>query len=339
LRWAQRAARAGLAPLGLAHTIDQLDYIRYSWTVSNKKIKSELGFVPEKTSAEALVDFAGRKSGDSQAREITSREFDDFGMDKSYIAACGRVLFNFLHKYYWRIEVDGLERVPREGRAVLVGVHRGFLPWDGAMALHLLTGRVGRCPRFLIHPGLIKFPFLFNLFTKLGGIIACHENADHALSREELLGVFPEGVRGPFRLYRDAYRLGRFGRNDFVKMALRNRAPIIPFVTVGSAEIFPIFGKIEWGWWKRYAQWPFIPLTPTFPFSLLPLPLPSKWHTQFLAPIHVELEHAPEAADDPATVRAISREVKTQMQKAIEQMLRRRRSIFFGSVFDKEVSG
>ena len=188
----------------------------------------------------------------------------------------------------------------------------------------------------MIHPTLVKFPFLFNFMTKLGGIIACQENADYVLERDEIVGIFPEGIHGAFALYKDAYRLGKLGRDEFVKIALRNQAPIIPFVTVGSAEIFPIFKKIEWRWWKRYSEWPCLPLTPTFPF--LPLPLPSKWHTQFLTPIHVENLYSRSAAEDPATVRAISREVKSEMEVAIQRMLGRRKSIFYGSVFEQEAN-
>ena len=252
-------------------------------------------------------------------------------MDRDYIAAFGRLLLDFLRRFYWRVEVSGLERVPSRGRAILAGTHRGFMPWDAAMVLHIVARSCGRVPRFLIHPGLIKFPFLFNIMTKCGGIIACQENANHILAREELLGIFPEGVRGSFRLYRDAYQLGKFGRNDFVKMALRNSAPIIPFVIVGSAETFPIIAKIEWDWWRRFAKWPFIPVTPTFPF--LPVPLPSKWHAQFLAPIHVEDMYPAEAAEDLATVASISREVRRLMQEAINKILNRRKSVFYGSVF------
>jgi 1-acyl-sn-glycerol-3-phosphate acyltransferase len=316
--------------------MDQLEYIRYSWTVSNKKIKDELGFTPAHSSAEALSDFAHVKSNGSRSGRIKSREFDDFGMDKDYIAAYGRTLFKFLHDYYWRVEVDGLERVPREGRAVLVGVHRGLMPWDGVMTLHLLARRLGRHPRFLIHPTLIKFPFLFNFMTKLGGIIACQENADYMLERDELLSLYPEGINGAFMFYKDCYKLGKFGRDEFVKMALRNSAPIVPFVTVGSAEIFPIFKKIDWRWWKRYSEWPCLPITPTFP--LLPVPLPSKWHTQFLAPIHIEKRHPPEAADDPVIVRLISHEVRSRMEEAIEEILSKRKSIFYGTVFNQNAS-
>jgi 1-acyl-sn-glycerol-3-phosphate acyltransferase/nucleoside-diphosphate-sugar epimerase len=352
-RTLQRLTRPALARAGLCHTVEQLDYVRYSWTVSNRKIKSELNFSPRHSSADALREFRAVSGSNHHARadmqhdsdefgdarrldEVSNTRgheaFDDFGMDKKYIAAFGRTLFKFLHDHYWRVEVEGLSHVPVEGRAVLVGVHRGFMPWDAVMTLHLLVRELRRYPRFMIHPGLIRFPFLFNFHTKLGGVIACQENADRVLERDEILAIYPEGIRGAFALYRDAYRLGKFGRDEFVKIALRHRAPIVPFVTVGSAETFPILGKLNWNWWKRRTEWPFFPLTPTWP--LAPVPLPSKWHTQFLAPLHVEGRYPPEAADDPSVVREISREVRARMEEAIQAVLLRRKSIFFGSVFE-----
>ena len=333
-RGLRRIARAAQGRYGHAKTIDELDYIRYSWTVSNKKIKQQLGFTPKRTSAEAVMDFTIAPDGCRRVNEAALREFDDFGMDQAYVAKLGRTVFKVLERCYWRIEIDGLERVPREGRAVLVGVHRAFMPWDGILIVDLLLKKLGRCPRFLMHPGLAKPPFIADFMARIGAVIACRENADYLLERDEILGVFPEGINGAFTLYRDAYRLGKFSRNEFVKMALRNKAPIVPFVTVGSAEILPIFKKIEWSWWKRHTDWPCLPITPTFP--LLPVPLPSKWHTQFLAPIHVESEFGPEAAADPAIVRAISQDVRRRMQEAIEEILSRRKSIFFGSVFKRE---
>jgi 1-acyl-sn-glycerol-3-phosphate acyltransferase/nucleoside-diphosphate-sugar epimerase len=334
-RLLQRLARPLLTRAGLAHCIEQLDFVRYSWTISDQKLRNEMSLTPRRSSAEALAEFRAAKNGASPNGEsdILHRKFDDFGMDKHYIAAYGRTLFKFLHDYYWRVEVKGLDYVPREGRAVLVGLHRGFMPWDGVMALHLLVQKLGRYPRFLIHPGLIKFPFLFNYMTKLGGIIACQENAAYVLERDEMLGLFPEGIRGAFSLYRDAYKMGKFGRDEYVKIALRHRAPIVPFVTVGSAEIFPILKKWDWAWWKRNTEWPTFPITPTFPF-LPPIPLPAKWHTQFLEPIHIEQRYPPEAAGDPSMVRAISREVRKSMEEAIAEMLRRRKSIFYGSIFE-----
>lgn len=370
-RWLQRLGRAVLAPAGLAAPGPWLEYLRYPWTASGEAAERELGFVPRRTSGEAVVRFrrgtcggggeaeggvsgaesvpAGRSAprgfehgqgpGHGQGRglgAVTSSTlcFDDFGMDPDYIARYGRHLFRFLHDLYWRIEVRGLEHVPREGRAVLTGVHRGLMPFDGVMALHLLVKEAGRYPRFLLHPTLLKFPFLFDFMTRLGGVPACRENADRILDAEGMVGIFPEGIRGAFTPYRRAYRLGKFGRDEYVKMALRNRAPIVPFVTVGSAEIFPILARIDWGWWKRTTEWLYFPIAP--PFPLLPVPLPSKWHTRILPPLHVEEEHGPEAAEDRAVVGAISREVRRRMAEAIDGMLARRRSVFYGSVFDEE---
>ena len=170
--------------------------------------------------------------------------------------------------------------------------------------------------------------------TRLGGMIACMENADRVLGREGLLGMFPEGIRGAFTYYRDAYELKRFGRDQYVRMALRNRAPLVPFVTLGSAETFPILAKLDWRWWKRFSEWPCLPITPTFPF--LPFPLPSKWHTLFLPPMHIEKQYAPEAADDPAVVKEISARVRATLEQTLSEMRSRRRSIFHGSIFASE---
>ena len=335
-RFLQRMARKFGAVLGLTHPADQLDYVRYNWTVANDKLKRDLGFVPQRTTPGVLLDFlAQRYARRPLPADIeTPPTFDDFGLDRQYITSHGRTDWRYLHDVHWRIEARGHEHVPATGRAVLTGMHRGFMPLDGLMTMYHLFRETGRIPRFLVHPTLFKFAFHFNLFTKTGCMLASTENADRVLQDNELLGFYPEGIRGAFTHYRDAYKLRKFGRDEFVKAALRNQAPIIPFVTVGNAEIFPILAKINWGWWKRLTLWPAFPIAPPFPF--LPIPLPSKWHIQFLPPIHVEREYPPEAADDLETVRKISRQVRDCMQEAVDDMRRRRRWIFFGSInFDE----
>jgi len=189
------------------------------------------------------------------------------------------------------------------------------------LALHLVLEATGRVPRFLTHPGLLKFPFVADFVTRLGGVVACRGSAARILESDEMLGVFPEGVRGAFARYRDAHRLHSFGRDAFVKMALRHGAPIIPFITVGSAAVHPIFAQIKSRRWTRYSDWPCLPVS-TFP--LLPFPLPSKWHTRFLEPMHIEKEYPPEAAQDAAVVKAISLEVRKRMQGALDEIARER---------------
>jgi 1-acyl-sn-glycerol-3-phosphate acyltransferase len=323
-----RLAQTAMRSAGIGASADQLKYIRFSWTVSGEKLRRETGFVPSRTSAAAVLELIGPNGGAaSSAQAEAPATFDEFGMDPDYIRRyCGH-LFKFLHDYYWRVEIEGLEQVPRQGRGVLVGMHRGFMPFDGVMALFALVTQRGRIPRFLIHPSLTKFPFLADFMARLGGLMACQENGDYILQHDQILGVFPEGISGAFTMYKRAYMLGKFGRDEFVRMALRNRAPILPFVTVGSAEIYPILKRVDWAWFKRYTEWPFLPITPT------PFPLPSKWHTRFLPPMHIESEYAPEAAEDPVTVHRVSLEVRQRMQAAVDEMLLRRRSIFFGSIF------
>jgi 1-acyl-sn-glycerol-3-phosphate acyltransferase len=311
----------------LAKSPECLDYLRYPWTVSNRKAKQELGFLPEKSSVAALQELRDP----NRPVAVPEPQFDEFGMDQGYIASCSRTLFSFLCDRYWRVETRGLEHIPDQGPGVLAGMHRGLMPWDGVMALHLVAREKRRYIRFLTHPGLLKFPFVADFMAKLGGVVACQDSADRVLAGDQLLGVFPEGARAAFAVCRDAYQLLPFGRDAFVKIALRHRAPIIPFVTLGSAEVFPIFARITSRRWTRYSDWPYLPLS-TFPF--VPVPLPSKWHMQFLAPLRVDQQYPPEAAQDASVVKAISREVRTRMQQAVDDMVRRRRSIFFGSIFE-----
>jgi hypothetical protein len=51
--------------------------------------------------------------------------------------------------------------------------------------------------------------------------------------------------------------------------------------------------------------------------------------------MHIEQEYGPDAASNPRLVRQISLECRQRMQAAIDDMLLRRRSIFYGSIFDE----
>lgn len=330
---------------GLRRSQDQLAYLRYPWTVSGAALAEDLGWAPRSSSAEVARWIGEANSQTPLAPTPPAQtplaaagaapelpDFDEWGLDPDYLAAFERTLFRFLHDVYWRVELDGLEHLPREGPAVVAGIHRGFQPWDGVMALVAIRRATGRTPRFLLHPALAKMPFLANYMTKIGAVPACRENADRVLGHGELLGIYPEGIRGAFSYYRDAYELKRFGRDEWVRMALRNQVPLVPFVTVGSAEIYPILAKLNWPWWQRWTEWPCFPITPTMGI----VPLPSKWHTRFLPPIRLEQRFGPETAEDAETVREISQEIQGTMKAALDDLRARRPAIFWGSVFSTE---
>ena len=77
---------------------------------------------------------------------------------------------------------------------------------------------------------------------KVGGVPASPFNASRLLEQDELVMVFPEGVKGTGKPFCERYRLQRFGRGGFVEVALRTGSPIVPVAVVGSEEIYPKLG-------------------------------------------------------------------------------------------------
>ena len=128
-------------------------------------------------------------------------------------------------------------------------------------------------------------PWVSAGMRKVGGVVASPFNAMRLLEQDQLVAVFPEGVKGTGKPYSERYRLQRFGRGGFVEIALRTGAPIVPVAVVGSEEIYPKIADLPAV--ARLIGAPFFPVTPTFPL-LGPLgivPLPSKWRIEFLEPI------------------------------------------------------
>ena len=50
--------------------------------------------------------------------------------------------------------------------------------------------------------------------------------AERLLEQDQLVAVFPEGIKGIGKLYRERYQLQRFGRGGFIKLALASDSPI-----------------------------------------------------------------------------------------------------------------
>lgn len=257
-------------------------------------------------------------------------ELDEFGRDEAFIQAI-LPLAQLAYKHYWRVEVYGAENVPDQGRAMLVSNHSGVLPFDGAMigvALHNETASQ-RLPRALAASWFQTLPFVSMLLQKTGQVQANPLNAQTLLERDELVIVFPEGVKGIGKLYRDRYQLQRFGRGGFIKVAVRTGAPILPVAVVGAEEIYPVIGQVEP--LARLIGFPFFPITPTFPWTgpFGFVPLPSKWTIEFGKPIPVE-DYGPRAAANPAVVARLTEQVRSTVQQMLLDRLAKRRSVFLG---------
>ncbi|MGV7750359.1 hypothetical protein PJM50_29345, partial [Mycobacterium kansasii] len=107
-----------------------------------------------------------------------------------------------------------------------------------------------------------------------------------------------EGFKGIGKLYRDRYKLQRFGRGGFVTAAIRAGVPIIPVSIVGAEEIYPMLADVKPV--ARLLGLPYAPITPLFPWlgPLGMVPLPSKWHIEFGEPIATD-RFTEADADDP----------------------------------------
>jgi len=263
----------------------------------------------------------------SPSDELELRE-DGFDFDREFTERVTKLAL-WLYRNYWRVEVDGVTNVPGRGRALLVANHAGIVPYDGAM---IRTAIIAEHPhprhaRMLVVDWAFAVPFTNMLLVKTGNVLAHPDNAAALLERDELVGVFPEGVKGAAKRYSDRYRIRRLGRGGFVQVALRTGAPIIPVAVVGSEEVHPVLADLQPV--ARLLGLPNLPITPTFPWLGLAglLPLPSKWFIAFGKPIEVA-QYGPEAAGDVRLVLEISERVRGWIQSSVNELRPRRRTIF-----------
>ena len=255
---------------------------------------------------------------------------DDFGFDPELTERFWLPLLRPLGKYYWRVEWKGLENIPSEGAALLVGNHAGTVPID---ALVVKFGVLEEHParrhvRLLAADLVFKLPFVGPLARKMGNTLAVADDALRLLTSGELVGVFPEGYKGVGKGWRERYRLQRFGRGGFIELALRARVPVIPVAIVGSEEIYPMIGNAKLV--ARIAGMPYFPITPFFPW-LGPagaIPLPSKWIVEFGEPIQTH-DYDENAWQDTMLVFNMTDRIRDNIQQMLYRNLMHRRSVFF----------
>jgi len=282
------------------------------------------------TARELLTtDFYLRKWG-RLAMRGRSEEVDDFGFDPIYEAKLKPAL-DFLYSTYFRVETSGIEHVPGAGRCLLVANHSGTLPLDGVMIKHALKREhpEPRDLRWLTEDFIYHMPFLGSAMNRLGAVRACQENAERLLEKEQLVAVFPEGVKGIGKLFSERYRLQRFGRGGFIKLCLRTGTPLVPVAVLGAEETNPLLFKLEH--LSKALGVPYVPITPTFP-ALGPLgllPAPTKWRIQFGEPLDLS-SHGPEAADDEILVGKLAERVRATIQGMLDRAVGSRKSVFFG---------
>ena len=254
---------------------------------------------------------------------------DEWGFDEEFAEAV-YPFFEFLYDYWWRVQATGVENVPSHGRALVVSNHSGSLfPFDASMLVGSIMKEhpLPRWPRPMVLNWAFELPFLSFFMRKVGGVPASPFNAIRLLEQDEIVMVFPEGVKGTGKPFSERYRLQRFGRGGFVEVALRTGSPIVPVAVVGAEEIYPKIADSQL--LAKLLGAPFVPITPTLPWlgPLGLIPLPSRWRIEFCEPIDLS-EYPPEAADDRALLFEISERVRDTIQEQLYEALVRRGSAF-----------
>ncbi|MCX5740988.1 MAG: lysophospholipid acyltransferase family protein [Proteobacteria bacterium] len=222
-----------------------------------------------------------------------------------------------VYERYFRVASHGSEQIPSRGPVVLVGNHGGVLPVDAGLLCLDLLRRLDppRFPRPIADHFVPRLPLVSTLFARCGMVSGTRGNVARLLERNELVAIWPEGVAGPAKHYRDRYQLQAW-RVGFAELAIRYRATVIPVAIVGAEESWPLALKL-WVHWLG---------TPYLPVPAWPLPLPTRIHIQYGAPIR--FDQPPEDADDPAIVDAAAGQVRAVLERQLADLRAARRGWF-----------
>jgi 1-acyl-sn-glycerol-3-phosphate acyltransferase len=261
------------------------------------------------------------------------RQVTDWGRSERLEGLIDATLTEFFYRYWFRVEVQGIENVPAEGGALLVSNHAGALPPDAPMIAKAVREEHPR-PRpvhMTVEHFFKGYPGFAMLLPKIGAVPAHPANVHRLLHDErQLVVVTPEGRKGTEKLVKDRYRLRRFGRGGFVESAMRARAPIVPIALLGAEEAAPIFAQV--GLLRRLTGFLYFPITPTFPhFGILGMLgyLPAKFVIRFLPPIPTD-QWGERPWRDRRLVQEVAGEVRDTIQRHLVEMLAERKSVWLG---------
>ncbi|WP_051516100.1 lysophospholipid acyltransferase family protein [Candidatus Blastococcus massiliensis] len=248
-------------------------------------------------------------------------------------------LVDLLEKYYFRVEVEGWDRVP-DRTSLVIGVHSGGALTMDAWTLVNAWQKHFEGKRILhgtAHDVLMAAPGMGDYFRAVGVIAANRKSVTAALAKGEDVVVWPGGEIDAMRSWfkRDVATLA--GRSGFVKQAIRSGVPIVPVATVGGHDTVFVLSEGKWlangldkllGL-KETLRGSNLPIIAGFPFPIavevLPahVPLPAKIRTEILEPI--EVDDDPERADDKAYVQKIYDQVEAEIQAGMDRLAAKRK--------------
>lgn len=241
-----------------------------------------------------------------------------------------RRAYDPMYRHWFRAEWEGLDKIPTEGGALIVANHAGAIPSDAPTIMHGIETELGRPLYGLADHFFKSTPVVGTLWSRGGGVVAHPDNAYRLLrEQQQLVLVFPEGSKGPGKTFNERYRLRRFGRGGFVEIAMRAGVPIIPIAVVGAEESMPILFKVPSI--AKVLGAPYFPVTANMALGPLGafVHFPAKFKLRVLDPVHFDVE-PDQARYSRSRIMDESEAIRQQIQEALFDMLRQRRSVWFG---------
>ena len=286
---------------------------------------------PARASTRALVPVPAPESDeDDEHVGVRLSDVDEWGRSER-MRALARRIYDPMYRRWFRTEWEGLEKIPTEGGALLVANHAGAIPSDAPVIMHGIEEELKR-PVYGLADNLFRtIPVVGTLWSRVGGVPAHPDNAYRLLSEQgQLVLDFPEGVKGPAKTINERYQLRRFGRGGFVEIAMRAGVPVIPIAVVGAEESMPTLARIPY--LPSLVGIPYAPLTANMllmgPLGLVGY-LPAKFKLRVLDPVHFDVPPDQERYSR-SRVMDESEAIRDRIQSALYDMLRRRRSVWFG---------
>jgi 1-acyl-sn-glycerol-3-phosphate acyltransferase len=250
-----------------------------------------------------------------------------------------KYLWNPLMDYWFRMEVEGWEKIP-EPPVLLVGIHSGApFVWDAWTVGVQWWRHFGRSRALhgTAHDALMALPGVGGYFRRMGVVPAAPDSISSALAAGHDVALWPGGERDSLRHWTKRDQAILAGRKGFIKLAIRTCVPIVPISTVGGPDSMPVLATgrrlAKVMALDKVARLKTFPIALQAPWGISPallpeLPLPTKIRTAFQDPI--ELDCDPERAEDDSYVDSKYQEVTSSIQGGMDALARRRRLPLFG---------
>ncbi|MEQ1872155.1 MAG: HAD-IB family hydrolase [Ilumatobacteraceae bacterium] len=166
-----------------------------------------------------------------------------------------RLALNFTHPVFFpyvKFRIEGTERIPADGAAIIVGNHRSYFD---AAAIGVAIAQTERTVRFLGKKEVFDAPVIGQLAAAMGGIRVDRgtgsdeplQAAAEALANGDLVAMMPQGTIPRGKAFYKPVLKGRWGAARLAALAsesLKKPVPVIPIGLWGTEKVWPRSARI-----------------------------------------------------------------------------------------------